>query len=89
LNSASSLSSDGRAACAALNSTHTAFRAEAIHHSSQQLKTSSASALLNASVQVPTLSEIRSRISMLDETRDKQLAHAPSDSTTQQQLPEP
>lgn len=89
LNSASSLSSDGKAACAALNSTLTAFCAEAIHHSSQQLKTSSASALLHASIQVPTLSEIRSRISMLDETRDKPLAHAPGDSATQQQLPEP
>jgi hypothetical protein len=65
------------------------LRADAIHNSSQRLKTASASALLNASIQVPTLSEIRSRISMLDETRDKQLAHAPSVSATQQHLPEP
>jgi hypothetical protein len=42
------------------------FRADAIRHSSQALKPISAQALLNASIQVPTLSEIRSRISMLD-----------------------
>lgn len=47
------------------------FCADAIRYNSQELKAASSHALLSASIQVPTLSEIRSRISMLDDSRDK------------------
>jgi hypothetical protein len=52
------------------------FCADAIRYNSQEFKAASAHALLSASVQVPTLSEIRSRISMLDDSRDKHSTQA-------------
>ena len=82
LNSASSLSSEGKACLQhpirQPASSLSLFLADAIFHSSQGFKTASAQALLSASIQVPTLSEIRTRISMLDESRDKQPVQAPS-----------
>jgi hypothetical protein len=88
-NSASSLSSDGKVISMLFTLLVSRFCADAIRHHSQDLKSASAQALLSANVHMPTLSEIRSRISMLDDARDKHLTQAqvPVDSTNKQPRP--